>query len=322
MMYYYDVHKAVKIATNVEGFFPKYFETHTLNDVDLEIIQGNFEFDKGAHKKIGLFYGDDKTLYFESTFYGKTVYKVMIKDLNGKTKLYFTKTTNRIFNMQKLAFTIFQIKLLQRGYTLLHAGAMSKNKKGSILVGWPGVGKSSTIFGLVENESFKLLGDDSVILSKEGEVYSYPQRVGIYLKSKHFKNLNLSPKEAGELLFRYYTSKLPPFNRYIGAKILVDISDIAEFDTKVKIDEFYFLEIGSGKSSIKKSDAINKMIASTLQSLFDHYLSNKMFYSYCYITGFDSGYIEKNMRKILSNAVKRNPVVLKSDKKDFHKYFI
>jgi len=322
MMHYYDVHKAVKVATNVEGFFPKYFETHTLDNVDLEIIQGDFDFDKSAHKKIGLFYGDDKTLYFESTFYGKPVYRVMIKDLEGKTKLYFTRTTNKIFNVQKLAFIIFQIKLLQKGYTLLHAGGVAKNNKGSVLIGWPGVGKSSTIFGLSNKNDFDALGDDAIILSNSGKMYSYPQSVGVFYRSENRENLKLSIFKRAELFLRYVVSKVPPFNRYIGVKLMVDITNLVKVSDSANISGFYFLEHGEGKSTIKKSLAVNKMISSTLQSFFDHYLSNKMFYSYCYITGFDSGYVEKNMRKLLSKAVKKNPVMLKSAKKDFHKYFV
>ena len=322
MKSYYDIHGIVKIKTNLKGCFPEYFRADKLNDIDLEIIESDFEFDKDSYSKIGSFYGDNKTIYFESTFYGIPIYRILIKDIEGKTKLYFTKTTNRIFNVQKLAFILFQIKLLQKHFTLLHAGGVSKGTKGSVIFGWPGVGKSSTLFGLIENESFELLGDDAVIISNKKKVYAYPQKVGVFFKSEHFKTLELTKLQTLELSLRYLISKIPPFNRYIGAKLMVDISNVAEFKKMADIDQLYFLETGNGTDKLNKTIAINRIIASTIQSFFDHYLSNKMFYAYCYATGFDPGYIEKGMRHILSKSVNSRPLILRSDRKDFHKYFI
>src|SRR3972149_4001439 len=144
-MFYYNIHGIVKVACNVEGFFPKHFKTGKLDRTDLEIKECSFG--RGSYKRFGLFYGDEKSLYFESSFYGNPIYKVLIKDLNGETKLYFTSTTKRLFDVQKLALVLLQIKLLQKGYSLAHAGAVENDGKGHVLFGWPGVGKSSTIFG-------------------------------------------------------------------------------------------------------------------------------------------------------------------------------
>lgn len=319
-MLYYNIHGIVKIACNVEGFFPEYFRTGKTGNVDLEIIEGDFR--RPKTKKFGLFYGDKKTVYFESSFYGKPVYKAMVQNLSGSTKIRFTKITRKVFNVQKLAFIILQIKLLQKGYSLIHAGAVSKDGKGKIMFGWPGVGKSSTIFGLSKTESFKVLGDDAIIISKTGKIYSYPQSLGVFYKSENVGRLRLPIHKKFELLFRYIVCNIPPFNRYVGCKLMVDMSKVVNVSKSAPIDKFYFLETGTGRTVIKKDRAINKIIASTLQSFFDHYLSNKMFYGYCFITGFDPGYIEKNMRKLLERVVKKSPTVIMSDKKDFYKYFI
>jgi len=318
---YYNIHGLVTVKTNVKGFFPEYFKTGKTKDVDMEIIESDFSFDKKRSEKIGSFYGDDNSVYFESSVFGIPVYKILIEDLEGRTKFHFTKTTNRIFNVHKLAFSLFQIKLLQNGASLVHAGCVSKNRKAKIVFGWSGVGKSSTLFGLIENDSFGFLGDDTVILSSNGKVYSYPQRVGVFYKSENFESLQLSKTKSFELWVRYLISKIPPFNRYIGAKMLIDISNVVKFDESSDIGRFYFLENGNGEERIEKNKAINRIIASTVQSFFDHYLSNKMFYAYCYTTGFDPGYIEKCMRSILNKTVK-NPVIIRSVKKDFHNKLI
>ncbi len=318
----YNIHDVVKISTNVEGFFPEHFKVYKNQQADLEIIETNFEFEKKSYNHIGSFYGNDKTIYFESKIFGIPIYRILIKDLDGKTKLYFTKTTNRIFNIQKLVFLLLQIKLLQKNCTLLHAGGVSKDGKGIVVFGWPGVGKSSTLFGLMKNQSFRFFGDDSIIISDKKQMYAYPQRMGVFYKSENLDALRLSPLKMFELSLRYLISKIPPFNRYIGAKLMVDISNIAKFESKTKLEKVYFLETGRGKTLINKPKAINRIISSTIQSFFDHYLSNKMFYAYCYLTGFDPGYVEKSMRKILEKTLKKNSLILRSDKKEFHKYFL
>jgi hypothetical protein len=143
--------------------------------------------------------------------------------------------------------------------------------------------------------------------------------VGVFYKSENVENLGLPASKRAELFARYAVSKLPPFNRYVGAKLMVDLSELANIGKDARLEKVYFLERGRGESVMAKRMALNRMVASTMQSFFDHYLSNKMFYAYCYITGFDPGYIEHGMRGILESAVK-GVSVIRSDKKDFHKY--
>jgi hypothetical protein len=318
-MKYYDIHGIVKVATNVDGFFPKHFECGPQRSVDLEVVQDDFEFNPRGYKRVGSFFGGKNTVYFESLFYGKPIYKILIKNLEGKTKFRFTKISKKIFNVSKLVQVLLEIKLLQKGYTLIHAGGVSKDGKGYVLFGWPGVGKSSTIFGLSKTEGFEVFGDDVVILSRSGKMYSYPTKAGIFYKSENVGALDVPLVKRFELLFRYLIAKLPPFNRYIDVKMMVDLSNIVKVGDAAKLGRVYFLEHGQGKSRLNKGVAINKIVASTLQAFFDHYLSNKMFYAYCYINGFDPGYIEVGMRKILEKTV-RDCLVIRSDKKDFHRY--
>lgn len=318
MMIYYNIHGLVRIGCNVEGFFPDYFRCEKPENLDLEILQGDFK--KPDLKRFGLFYGDEKSVYFESSFYGAKVYKVLMENLNESTRLLFTKTANTFFNVQKLAFILLEIKLLQKGCTLVHAGAVEKDGKGSLMFGWPGVGKSSTIFGL-SDKGFNVLGDDVVILGGDGNILSYPQDVGVFYKSENVKNLRLSASKKIELFLRYAISRLPPFNRYIGCKLMVDLSNIAKIGKGASLEKVFFLEYGSGEEVVEKDVAANKVIASTMQSFFDHYLSNKVFYGYCFVTGFNPGYLESGIRGVLEKTIKVNPTVIKSETKDFFKNF-
>jgi len=319
-MKYYNIHGIVRVSSNVDGYVPKYFECEPLKYVDLEIREGDFEFNKRDHKKIDFkFYSGRDKAYFESLFYGKPIYRVLITDLVGRTKIYFTKMTRRIFGVHELIRMLLEIKLLQKGFTLVHAGGVAKENHGYLLLGWSGIGKSSTIFGLAKERDFEIFGDDRVILSKGGKIYSYPERAGVFYRSRNIQNLNIPLSKRLELMFRYLIARFPPFNRYISVKMPIDLSNIVTVGDVAKLDKVYFLERGQGKEKLNKKIALNRIIASTVQAFFDHYLSNKMFYAYCYVNGFDSGYIEKKMRKILEKNI-RDCSIIRSEKKDFYKY--
>ena len=319
-MKYYNIHGIVRVSSNVEGFIPKHFECKSLKNVDLEIREGDFEFNKKAHKKIDFkFYSGQNKAYFESLFYGRPIYKVLIANLVGRTKLSFTTMTRRIFGVHELIRMLLEIKLLQKGFTLVHAGGVAKENHGYLILGWSGIGKSSTIFGLAKERDFEIFGDDRVILSKGGEIYSYPEKAGVFYRSRNIQNLNIPLSKRLELMFRYFIARFPPFNRYMSIKMAVDLSNIVTVGEVAKLDKVYFLERGQGKEKLNKKIALNRIIASTLQAFFDHYLSNKMFYAYCYVNGFDPGYIEKNMRKILEKSI-RDCSIIRSEKKDFYKY--
>lgn len=310
----------MRVSSNLEGYIPECFECEPLKTVDLEIIEGDFKFDKNAHKKIDFkFYSGVNKVYFESLFYGKPVYRVLIADLKGKTKFYFNKSTRRIFGVYEIIRMLLEIKLLQKGYTLVHAGGVSKNGRGYLLLGWSGVGKSSTIFGMSEEKDFEVLGDDRIILSKKRKMYSYPEKAGIFYRSTNLRNLNIPLSRRFELMLRYIISRVPPFNRYVAVKMTVDLSNIVKVGDVASLNKVYLLEHGQGMEKLNKKTALDRIIASTLQSFFDHYLSNKIFYAYCYANGFDPGYIEKNMRKILEKSI-TSCTIIRSENKDFKKY--
>ncbi|MFQ6010435.1 MAG: hypothetical protein ACE5J7_04945, partial [Candidatus Aenigmatarchaeota archaeon] len=136
-MYYYNIHNIVKVASNAD-VLPDYFKVKKRIKPDLIIKRGNFKFNKRAYKKAGLkFYGGKDTVILEYMFYGRPIQKLMISGLKKKqTKFYYTESTDRFFGIQNILNLILEIKLLQRGCTLVHSGALSKNGKGVLISAW------------------------------------------------------------------------------------------------------------------------------------------------------------------------------------------
>ena len=84
--------------------------------------------------------------------------------------------TKKLFHLSicGLVTSILEIKLLQKGYTLLHTAGLEIGDKGIVFAGWPETGKTSLVFKLAKGKNVKLLGDEYLILSKDGTIFAYP----------------------------------------------------------------------------------------------------------------------------------------------------
>lgn len=82
----------------------------------------------------------------------------------------FADTPAMLINM------LIQLILAEQGMTMVHAAAAADPQGNVLLLPGPGgVGKTALIGQLVQDHGYKLLGDDIVILSKQGDCYSFPR---------------------------------------------------------------------------------------------------------------------------------------------------
>lgn len=318
-MPYYNIHNLLKIKSNVEEF-PRMFVTENLKRIDMVINEGNFFVEKKKFKKLGLkFFGGNDSLYLEYPFYGKSIQKLLVKNLmNGQTIFNFSKFTGRFWGVRGITYLLMEIKLLQKGCTFIHSGGITNNGKGYLIAAWSEMGKSSTVFGLSKS-GYGVLGDDTLILSKDGTIYCFPQVAGIYFHSKNLENLKLTPKQKLMLLTKYMVSKMPPLHLYINPNLYVDLSSIMKVEEKAKLKKCYFLEFGEGDEKIDTKTAVNRMISTTVQALFGQFFTREVFYAYCYLNNFDPEFVEREMRKILLKTLK-DCRIIRSTNKSHYKY--
>lgn len=320
-MHYYNIHNLLRIESDVESF-PKMFKVDSLSKIDLTIRQGDFEVEREKLKKLGLkFFGGNDSLYLEYPFYGKVLQKLWIKNMMGNpTEFKFSKFTGRFWGVDSIAQLVMEAKLLEKGCTFIHSGAITSRGKAYLISAWSEMGKSSTVFGLAKS-GYGVLGDDSLIISKDGTVYSYPEMAGIYFHSKNLQNLNLSMNKKMILGFKYIISKLPPLHLYIDPNLRVDLSSILPVGKSGKLDKCYFLELGKGEQKIAKEDAVNKMISTTIQALFGQFFTREVLYAYSYLNDVNPSFVEDGMRKILTKVLK-DCRIIRSDDKTFYKYIM
>lgn len=181
--HYYSVHDLVRIKSNIEiHALPSYFEQEErFENPDIEISGGKLSFRKP--KKGGLlrsnyhYWTEGSKLCIN---YG-TGARLMCDDLLGNARIRFTKNFRRFSSkgfLDDLIFRVLPIKLIQKGYVLIHSGCVSYDGRGILITGTPDSGKTSTVLSLL-GERFRFMADDYAILGCGGVVYSYPKEVKI-----------------------------------------------------------------------------------------------------------------------------------------------
>ena len=178
----YSIHGILKIETNVGVPIPDYFRVEKILAPDLTILsKKRLDFEKPKDNKIlkgnYYFWGDDQKLFVD---YGIMNAKLSIEDLFGYTKVECTTSLKRFCTQEsweRLIFAILSVKLIQKGYTFVHAGCLSHHGEGILIVAMQDTGKTSTVLSLLDGKEFKFLGDDFAIIGKNGITYSYPKKV-------------------------------------------------------------------------------------------------------------------------------------------------
>ncbi len=73
-----------------------------------------------------------------------------------------------------------QLALLSSGATLVHAAAAARDGKAVMFPSWGGIGKTALVASLVRERGWQFLGDDFVILGRDGTLYGFPKPMVLY----------------------------------------------------------------------------------------------------------------------------------------------
>ncbi|RLI75709.1 hypothetical protein DRO97_02645 [Archaeoglobales archaeon] len=272
-MKYYNIHNILKIKTNIDTFIPDYFSVDHVDDPDIEFLITDLpEFDVRM-KQSGVFWHgiceDTKTLYIK--------YKVpigdarlMLSDLNGKTKVYFTKTYYKYSNLNELFEQILSIKLLQKDHALIHSGCVAKNGKATLITALRDTGKTSTILQLLKH-GYSFMSDDLTIVSPDGVAYCFPEPVSISPFTTDVGKDNIITK-----LKKYMTKSR--FEIVLGDVFKIDMTKkqvITDVIEKADINNVYILSTGNNEINKVSPIYTTIKITNTTYELFNpfrHYL--------------------------------------------------
>lgn len=297
----YNMHDFLGIRTNL-NFFPDIFEVKNIKSPDLEIIEGNFDFNKDRLKAYYRFpiksYIKGNKIFLEYTP-KKQLLRLSLEDLEGHTKFYFKESLiykpfhNVIFpawpSIKNLIRFLLQVKFLQKGVVAIHSATLSKDGKGIILPAWPSTGKSTVSYNLAM-KGIEVLGDEISLLGKSGKAYRISE-------SGTFSQKDGSPIFKSKKQFEFNTQKMHE-----------------------KINMLIFLKKGKPKTEEKApEDIINILLAST-DFEFQNFFTRYTFLTYCFSNNFDPGFIDRESKTILSKFLRRvKCYVVYGDRSNFQK---
>jgi hypothetical protein len=184
----FNIHNLVKVkldGTN-KGYLRylsqdySYFKTDKPIDPDIDIIVSNFTPDNSDCYVINRKYWVKKDYLFCEDRHKVVRWKVCLKDLaKKKVTVHFSGGKfGEVFLRDYILEPLIGLKLAAKGASLLHASGIAIDNKGFIFPACKGVGKTSTMLNLVGKGTF--LGNDKVIVTNDGSVYSYPTFVHIF----------------------------------------------------------------------------------------------------------------------------------------------
>jgi len=305
----YSIHQILKVKANVGVPIPDYFQVEkSLRDPDLTVLsRKNLNFKRSTNNKIlrgnYYFWREKNKLFVDYCFMNA---KLSIENLSSRTKIECTHSLKRFCteeNWQKFIIAILSIKLIQKGYTFVHAGCLSYNREGILIAGMQDTGKTSTILSLVDGKEFKFLSDDLVIVGENNVAYAYPKEVRVSPRTLKGKIVPCTIRE------KFLKSRL--LSTFIERFAKKDITRLVKVPDRYIVDKCHVKKIfvlgGYGKEKVIKMDkneAFNIVSTLSLQTpnLLETYLD---MYYHLFNTNI-VGLLEKKNRIIKKNVMAAN----------------
>ncbi|MEM2297834.1 MAG: hypothetical protein QXH10_10475 [Ignisphaera sp.] len=224
---HYNIHDLVHIITNLHAYIPNYFLDETipqLKDLDLVILgltsvnktENNHKiFFTGSIVGEGITFSDDYLhakintpfirmlgLNSQIDMLIKRYYNGYMITLSPLAIMGLPLVSKRVEGyLEKLFRILIILRLIKKGYLLLHAAGVAQNDNyGIILCAFSNTGKTPLAQYFYSKLKFKFMGDDHIILSPDGTLLAYPEpsRMFTKLSSLIFEKIPASSFILGE----------------------------------------------------------------------------------------------------------------------------
>ena len=276
MINHYNLHNLVTLKTNINLNIPSYFKVDKIQNPDIEFIQEEFHANTNNKIRTRNFYywTENKRLYIDYNIPFINA-RAVINDLNDKTKIQVTKDFLKYSRISIPIRAIIQLKLIQKGYSLIHAGCLNYDGESILVVAPRDSGKTSTILSLLKNHEFdfvsdaavindkvNFMSDDLTIISDKKIAYSYPEQVDV---SAHTLTSGIVKPYNGKIGRNYFLTLL------LGRLFNIELTQKRDipFDLIVdtgKISKVFILTGGKNDEGIKeisKDEAVRKIFSAT-----------------------------------------------------------
>jgi hypothetical protein len=184
-MWRYDVHGLCTIESDYQLDQLSYFSVRDVPHVDLRIRRHHGQMTDGV--MVGGYEWDEqsKTL----TAQHAPFVQASVRFTDDGVVLTMTPLYARLSNVERLLREAVDYLLHRRDAMLLYAAGVSlADGDGLMLVGPPGVGKSTTSIRLARETGCGLVGDDQILV-RDGQLYSYEQSSYLHRSSPLMRQL-------------------------------------------------------------------------------------------------------------------------------------
>jgi len=328
---YYSIHDIVKVRTNIDVGIPSYFlSSNTGCEPDIEFVQEEIknEVPEERKKRSGAFFywvdGSALNIQYEVPLINA---RMIIDNLEGKTKVRFTKAFLKYGRVQNLFEVIFAIKLIQKGYSIIHAGCLKYKDEGILIVALRDTGKTSTVLSLLDGKDFKFMSDDQTIVDGGGKALCYPRKVNISPYTLTSEILRPSDDLVSRIKRRLAMSR---FEIIFGDILKITMGNLREvprelIEKEAKIRKVFVLSGGYEREEIKEldsSEVAKRILVNTLEIInpFNIYSLN-FFYQLLDFDIFDifnkqKRIVESSLQdtecfEVRTNMVKKYPKIIK-----------
>ena len=237
MSYCYSIHDILTVDSDVSLHIPDQFLTDRVDTPDIRIEKRSFNVDRDQlrqkKRKDYTVWIDDNSIVFSYEFLDL---KLRISGLTDRTQIDATPRLWKFSDgdVHKLVEELLQLHLLDKGYSFLHAGAVTSGDDLVLLPAIGTTGKTYTTISLINGESRYILSDDRVIVSEDGTVYNYPMVVntGPYtLDNEAVPELSVNPRISS------YLADIPFFSILFGKFFWLYPSKSAKIPDRVLIEK-------------------------------------------------------------------------------------
>ena len=171
---------------------------------------------------------------------------------------------------------LLDILFVKQGMTFVHGAGVSVNSQyGELILAFGGIGKTCFIANAARKESVKILGDDLILVSENGELYSYPRPFCLYeyhkvLFPQYFDNHKVKYVHIEKDM--YFRRGIRFLKKHLGINdknvySFVPVSPVRLFEKNkveiqpVKIDGVYVLRRNQSYNSVKISKKLSDVEA-------------------------------------------------------------
>ena len=319
----YSIHDIlkVKIRTSKRSLlkglnFPlSYFELFDeVNESDIFLNIGNFmPSNKGCYL-VDYKYYIKKNYFYCQDVSGSARWKVEIFgfeelpstiNFDGKIAGLYYHLAHDLLPQEVILLPLLELFLGLKGYLLAHGGGITKDDEAFIFLGRGGSLKTTIMLNAVK-DSYKILGDDRIIIDLENElVYSFPiyhQTFEYMVKNVKYEDLNIFQK----ILLALHLLRNKKHLAFWEKKPL-KVKSAYLLKKTVKLDDKINIHTLEKDLAVKKIIANNKaeMHYSSIPSIATNFPNYMLAYSYIFPESRISTYwndLEKRLKGILKDA--------------------